>query len=262
MGPARPETAVSVFTLLNRHELARIALRIGYFLEVLECGVRGGAFVSEQRPGLALVGASHEKVSGKFSAVWLDSEKFGSHAESNLGLKEFPGLVLQMKEGRYVHTDKISSASDVHSFVENAMGGKLEKSIRSEEVPENNDEAVKVVVGKNFEEMVMKSDKDVLLEVYAPWCGHCKKLEPIYKELAESVSGNTHILISKMDGTQNEIPFPDFEWTGFPTLFFKKAGEAKPKQYDGERTLQALLEFVRKESSQPNFEPANARDEL
>ena len=60
---------------------------------------------------------------------------------------------------------------------------KLEAHLKSAPVPETNDEPVKVVVGDNFEEMVF-NDKYVLLEAYAPWCGHCKKLTPIYEELA------------------------------------------------------------------------------
>ncbi len=40
---------------------------------------------------------------------------------------------------------------------------------------------VKTVVAKNFENMVYNGQKDVLIEFYAPWCGHCKKLEPVYK---------------------------------------------------------------------------------
>ena len=46
---------------------------------------------------------------------------------------------------------------------------------------------IQVVVAKNFEEIVNNPDKDVLIEFYAPWCGHCKNLEPKYKELAEKV---------------------------------------------------------------------------
>lgn len=45
---------------------------------------------------------------------------------------------------------------------------------------------LQVVVGKNFAEIV-NQDKDVLIEFYAPWCGHCKKLAPIFDELGEKV---------------------------------------------------------------------------
>ena len=44
-----------------------------------------------------------------------------------------------------------------------------------------------VVVGETFDEIVNDETKDVLIEFYAPWCGHCKNLEPIYKELGEKV---------------------------------------------------------------------------
>lgn len=45
-----------------------------------------------------------------------------------------------------------------------------------------------VVVAKNFDEIVNDPERDVLIEFYAPWCGHCKQLEPKYTELAEKVS--------------------------------------------------------------------------
>lgn len=48
-----------------------------------------------------------------------------------------------------------------------------------------------VVVAENFDEIVNAEDKDVLIEFYAPWCGHCKNLEPKYKELGEKVGLRT-----------------------------------------------------------------------
>ena len=58
--------------------------------------------------------------------------------------------------------------------------GKLKAHIKSQPKPKKQGSVV-TVVGKTFEEIVMNEKKDVLIEFYAPWCGHCKKLEPIYK---------------------------------------------------------------------------------
>lgn len=44
-----------------------------------------------------------------------------------------------------------------------------------------------VLVAENFDSIVNDDSKDVLIEFYAPWCGHCKSLEPKYKELGEKV---------------------------------------------------------------------------
>ncbi len=64
---------------------------------------------------------------------------------------------------------------------------KLVPYYKSEPIPAENSQPVKVIVADSFESMILKSGKFVLLEAYAPWCGHCKSLEPIYKELAEKL---------------------------------------------------------------------------
>lgn len=70
------------------------------------------------------------------------------------------------------------------TFIQEWKDGKIEKHLKSEDIPATQDEAVRVIVGKSFQSEVVDSGKDVLLEFYAPWCGHCKKLAPIYEELA------------------------------------------------------------------------------
>eukprot|EP01069_Polyplicarium_translucidae_P002207 Polyplicarium_translucidae@DN1954_c0_g1_i1.p1 len=200
----------------------------------------------------------------KYSFVWLNTEKFQNHAEQSLGIKEFPGLVLQSKGGRFVFPDsKFTDAAKVTEFFRDIQEGKITRSLKSDPVPEvPDDEGVVVVVGKNFEEIVMNAEKDVMLEVYAPWCGHCKKLAPIYKEFAEAMAENTHVVVAKMDGTTNESPVDGFEWQGFPTLFFVKAGETEPMLFDGARTLEGLTTFMKKHSSKPLASAASEKDEL
>ena len=62
------------------------------------------------------------------------------------------------------------------------QAGKVPKFIKSEEDPKDNDGPVKVVTANTFEEMIF-GGKDVLIEFYAPWCGHCKSLAPIYEQV-------------------------------------------------------------------------------
>lgn len=103
--------------------------------------------------------------------------------------------------------------------------------MKSEPIPENNNEPVKVAVAKNFDEVVTNNGKDTLIEFYAPWCGHCKKLAPTYDELGQKLA-NEDVAIVKMDATANDVP-PPFEVRGFPTLYWApKDSKDSPVKYE------------------------------
>ncbi len=68
-------------------------------------------------------------------------------------------------------------------------------------------------MGRNFEEIVNDEEKDVLIEFYAPWCGHCKSLAPKYEELGKKLKDDPNIVIAKSDATANDYP-PQYEVRG------------------------------------------------
>ena len=73
------------------------------------------------------------------------------------------------------------------NFVTEFKEDRLKPFLKSAEIPADNSEPVKVLVGKNFDDMVYNSGNDVLIKFYAPWCGHCKKLAPVWDEVAKDL---------------------------------------------------------------------------
>lgn len=92
----------------------------------------------------------------------------------------------------------------------------------------------------NFEELVLKSDKKVLLDFWAPWCGPCKMIGPIVEEIAQE---NEHIVVGKIN-VDEEVPLAvQFGVSSIPTLILMDKGE-KVTQVIGYRTKTDLLKLL------------------
>jgi protein disulfide-isomerase/protein disulfide-isomerase A1 len=140
----------------------------------------------------------------------------------------------------------------ITTYIEDVKAGKVTAHLKSEPVPEEQGEGVQVIVGKNLEEKVFQKEKDVLLEIYAPWCGHCKKLEPDYIKVGKKVAKEgffDSLEISKMDGTANDSPVDSLSWSGFPTIYYIKAGSTEPIKYDGARDAKGIWKWIKNNHS-------------
>jgi protein disulfide isomerase family A protein 3 len=175
------------------------------------------------------------------------SHELDEHGLAEKKSSEKPVVAGMGKDGeKYPMTEEFS-LENLKKFADDVLSGKLEAYMKSEAIPDNNDGPVTVVVAKNFKEVV-EQDKDILIEFYAPWCGHCKKLAPIFDELGEKMK-NENVVIAKMDATANDVP-PSFGVTGFPTLFWiPKGKKSSPVRYNGGRELNDFITYIAKEST-------------
>lgn len=106
--------------------------------------------------------------------------------------------------------------------------------------------AVVDIDSSNFESIVMNKEKNVLLEFFAPWCGHCKSLAPKYEKVAQTFEGETDVVIAKCDATENNDLATRFGVTGYPTIKWFPMGNKEGEDYSGGRTESDFIEFINK----------------
>ena len=191
-----------------------------------------------------------EKHRGAVSFATIDAKAFGAHA-ANLNLKadQWPAFAIQdtVNNKKFPYDqDSAITADLIGKFVQNFVDGNVEPSIKSEPIPEKQEGPVQIVVAKNYDDIVLDDAKDVLIEFYAPWCGHCKALAPKYDILAGLYVDQGYadkVTIAKVDATANDVPD---EVQGFPTIKLYKAGDkTNPITYSGSRSIEDLIKFIK-----------------
>lgn len=140
-----------------------------------------------------------------------------------------------------------ASKEAISAFVGSYLDGTLKPHMNSEDVPEDWDaKPVKTLVGANFMEVALDNSKHVFVEFYAPWCGHCKSLAPIWDKLAEAFEASG-VVVAKMDATVNDVDAITVE--SFPTLvLFPKGEDTEKVDCDAERDLPSLAAWLAKET--------------
>lgn len=104
------------------------------------------------------------------------------------------------------------------------------------------------LIPDNFDKLAI-SGKPALVEFFAPWCGHCKTLAPVYEQLATDFAfAKDKLVIAKVDADREKSLGTRFGVQGFPTIKFFDGKSDKPEDYNGGRDLESLTEFLTKKT--------------
>jgi protein disulfide-isomerase A1 len=134
----------------------------------------------------------------------------------------------------------------VDKFIRDFVEDKLIPTPKSEDIPTEQTGSIYKVVRKTFDDIVLNSDKNVLIKYYNNYCGWCKKLQPIYQELAEKLNGTIdNLLIAEIDITNNELDEKIETRNAIPQVVFWLAKDkSKGIFFEGEKNLENLVKFV------------------
>lgn len=98
----------------------------------------------------------------------------------------------------------------------------------------------------NFDAMVLGSEDLWLVEFFAPWCGHCKRLTPEWEKAANDLKG-TKIHIAAVDADKHRDLGSRFHVQGFPTIKVFGEDKSNPTNYEGQRQASGIVQFARKQ---------------
>ncbi|KAM9355185.1 protein disulfide-isomerase A6 [Pholidichthys leucotaenia] len=193
--------------------------------------------------GIVKVGAvdadQHQSLGGQYGVRGFPTIKvFGANKnkpEEYQGGRSSQAIVDgAMSALRALVKDRLAGKSGGSSYSKQSGGGGGGSGGSKKDVVELTDD--------NFDEMVLNSDDVWLVEFFAPWCGHCKNLEPEWAAAATSVKEQTNgkVHLGAVDATVHQGLASRYGIRGFPTIKVFRKGE-EPQDYQGGRSRDDII---------------------
>ncbi|CAN8259157.1 unnamed protein product [Cochlearia groenlandica] len=150
------------------------------------------------------------------------------------------------------------SPSNIEEFCSGLAHGTVSQYYKSEPIPINQNGSVVAVVGRTFDELVLNSRENVLLEVYTPWCITCEAMSKQVEKLSKHFKGFENLVFARIDASANE--HPKLKADDYPTILLYKTGEKEnPLKLSAKSNAKEMAVFINEELKQKN---QSTKDEL
>ena len=193
--------------------------------------------------GIIKVGAvdadAYKSLGGKYGVKGFPTIKWFGTQKSNP--KDY-------ESGRTANDIVRFATGKINEITQARLGGKSDSSSNKSSSSNSGsgkaatDKDVVVLEDSNFESVVFNSKDMWLIEFYAPWCGHCKNLEPEWNKSAAELKGK--VKVAKVDATANQKLASRYGVNGYPTIKIFPPGLKKDslvEPYEGGRTAEAIV---------------------
>lgn len=133
----------------------------------------------------------------------------------------------------------------IEEFCSGLFHGTLSPFYKSQPIPDNTDASILTVVGKTFDDLVLRSPKNILLEVHTPWCITCEATSKQMEKLAKHFRGLEDLVFARIDASENEHPKLQVE--EYPRLlFYTSKDKQNPVRFSTKSGSKELASLINK----------------